>query len=311
MSAPISRVDVVATVIYCGDRLLLVYNDGWGAFTLPMTKLRNWQVGLDAAESRWELGHEAALRNVAEGLHAAVDRQPVLLMDFGNLRQSDRSHRINHYAFQVFGFEADRQEVGPGIVARWLTCAEILEPARQPISPTARKLVAALLEAALSRQGRFPPSLNAASSRTAKSSVALIGRRENGETQWLCQWNENWQRYYLVGGRQDDGETAEACLVRELKEKLHFEPPPAADYSHRPRQRLEYVDWSTSTWWMTDYEIDTFDVDPTAEGAKKFVGHAANRWVAAHEIRSERCSDDKLISPTVRLVLRNVGEFAA
>jgi hypothetical protein len=158
MSDAISRIDVVATVIYSGGRLLTVYNDSWGAFTLPMTKLRNWQVGLDAAQVRWELGSEAALRNVAECLRATTDREPGLLMDYGNLMQSDRTRRINHYAFQIFGIEVDRQEAAPGVVAQWLTPDDILDPARQPISPTARKLVAGLLEAELSRKVGFPPA---------------------------------------------------------------------------------------------------------------------------------------------------------
>jgi hypothetical protein len=112
-----------------------------------------------------------------------------------------------------------------------------------------------------------------------------------------------------VGGRQQDAEPPDACLVRELKEKLRFDPSTGVDYAYLPRQFLDPTDWSTSTWQMTDYRISTFDVQMTRAGQTKIEGHAGNRWVTAPEIRSDRCLDDKLLSPTVRTILIAIGEL--
>jgi hypothetical protein len=305
MANAIDRIDVVATVIYCQGELLTISNPNWGAFTLPMTKLRTRPLGLTDA-TRWELGEEAAVRNVAECLGITSVDPPLLLADFGNLSQSDRSGQVNHYVFQVYGFPVDGQQVGPGITAQWLTTAEILNPHRQPVSPTARELVKSLSGAAALRNSVFPPP-PAGPPRPSVSSVAMISRLEDGNKKWLCQWNPHWERYFLVAGHKHDDEKPEECMIRELKEELVLIH--GQDYQCQFRKLLEYEGWSTSAWQMTQYSLSAFDVRLGPGTVGKVKPDPANRWITAQEIRSERCTDDKLISPTARKILELLGEL--
>lgn len=310
MAEAISRIDVVATVIYHGDRLLTVYHAQWGEFTLPMTRLRRRPWGLIHAVETWELGAAAAMRNVGECLGITTDQPPCLLADVGDLRQSDRTGQVNHYQFQMYGFAAPAQDVAPGVSAQWLTPQQILDPHRGPISPTARELVARLGEVALSRGGAFPPAPAAGPPRQSVSSIAVIRRRHGPERQWLCQWNDAWQRYFLVGGHQEPADrTPEQCMIREIREELGLSP--AADYALTPHPRClpEYEAWSTSAWQPTLYRLWPFVIQLTDAAGPKIEGRAVNRWITAAEVLSERCGDDQLISPTVRRILSALGEL--
>lgn len=308
MANAINRIDVVVTVVYCEDHLLTIYNPSWGAFTLAMTKLRERPFGLTSA-SRWERGEEAAMRNLAECLGTTSARPPLLLMDHAGLSQSDRSGQVNQYAFQVYGFAVDGQQVRPGNTAQWLTATEILDAERQPISPTARELVRALLEAAVTRKATFPPAPAAECQRDSVSSVAIISRVEKKTKQWLTQWNGHWERYFLVAGHKHDDESPEECMVRELNEELGLIS--GQDYQLRFRKLLEYKGWSTSAWLVTCYSLSAFDVELNPSAFDKIKPDPANRWLTAQEIRSERCADDKLVSPTTRKVLDLLGELRA
>ena len=306
MPDQIARIDAVATIIFHDDKLQTVYNHNWGAFTLPMTKPRNRRLGLSGNATRWERGAEAALRNVAECLGITATQAPGLLLDVADLNQSDRSGQINHYHFQVYGFEVTGQQIAPGVTGAWLTPDQILDESRQPISPTARTLVEKLKEAAITRKGNFPP-VAAPARRQSVSSIGIISQERDGGKLWLCQWNRHWGRYFLVGGHQKPGETPEGCLIREMQEEL--EVSHGTDYAVQLRRRLQYTDWSASAWQQTDYDVSTFDVTLQAEAVSKIDKNAANRWLTADEIRSERCTDDRLVSPTARRILQALGQL--
>ena len=304
----VSRIDVVATVISCKDSLLLVFNDKWGAFTIPMTKLRHRPLGPQARRTQWELGADAAMRNVGECLGISTGQTAGLMADVGDIRQSERNGQINHYHFQVYGFQTDRQQAAAGVTANWLTPDEILDPTRSPISPTARALVERLGEIALLQHCQFPPAPAPHPRRKSVASVAIIRRTRGDEKQWLCQWNEHWARYFLVGGHQEPDEDAEACLVREMQEELVFAR--GADYElAKPPEVLEYAAWSGSTWQETDYEISAFEVELEADAFRRVDRAAENRWITKDEVLSERCADEKLVSPTARKILEMLGEL--
>jgi ADP-ribose pyrophosphatase YjhB (NUDIX family) len=132
--------------------------------------------------------------------------------------------------------------------------------------------------------------------------MAVISQTEGAHKRWLCQWNKHWCRYFLVGGHEKAGETAAECMVREIEEELGL----SAGVDYEPLSAatpLRCTDWSTSAWRMTDYSISIFDVKVNEAALSKVTKDAANRWVTADEIRSERCSDGKLISPTTCKVL--------
>jgi 8-oxo-dGTP pyrophosphatase MutT (NUDIX family) len=300
MAKQLARADVVTTVIYCGNQLLLVRNADWG-FTLPMTKLRSTQLGIDRAGTLWELGEDAAMRNVADCFQMTSAQSPNLLLDVGGVRQSSRTGDIQFYQFHVYGFDLGYLDLPTGVVGEWRNSDEILDPGRRPISSTARLLVRRLKEVALDRGGSFPP-LAPVELRKSVASIAIIHREQQKQRQWLCRWNENWQRYFLVGGHQEDSETANACMVRELQEELGFMP--GADYAlSGPQPLASYIGWSIGYWQQTQYTMSPYIITPTKAGHAKIGSNAANRWLTWDEIASERCADDKLVSPTTRKIL--------
>lgn len=302
---PIDRIEVVATIIYCQDRVLLVYNENWEASTLPMTKLRNRQSRSGGGAPRWERGGEAALRNVREALAIDPPHEPGLLLDVADVQQSDRTGNVGHYQFQVYGYQIDQQHAAPHVFAKWLTCEEIL--AGEFISPTARLLTKKLMEASLDHRRSFPPI---PAPRESVASVAIIRQQRDNQPVWLSQWNDNWDRYFLVGGHAGPREGAQTCIERELKEELDLGPH---EYSLNrrnppPQQPLVYSAWSTSAWQDTHYTMSCFDVKLTDSSLSRSKQNAANRWLTVADVRDERCADDKLLSPTVRLLLETLGE---
>jgi hypothetical protein len=138
-------VDVAVALITDGGRILAVYNPKWGAFTLPMTKRRDWHDPAVPASRHAEDWGDAAARAAAEWLGRTCDPVP-LFDDAGEYQQSDRDGTCKRYQFRVFR-QAVEGEPGlvPGAIAEWLTPAEFLT--RRPVSPTARHVIAALQEA--------------------------------------------------------------------------------------------------------------------------------------------------------------------
>jgi ADP-ribose pyrophosphatase YjhB (NUDIX family) len=313
---------VAVTVITQGKNALLVWNPSWGAFTLPMTKVRTLQLGLIHGVQRGETWEHAALRNVGECLGQTSTQEPRLLVDIDDLLQSDRTGAGNHYHFQVFWLPVEAAPVRTGPTGQWLPPTEIINEDRGPISPTARLIMSRLRAEAAQRGKRDFPPPPPSERRTSEASVAVFRREQKGQRQWLTQWNENWQRYHLVGGRrqgseeaQQKRETAAECLERELKEKLGLKVE--ADYSYQPAQppQLTYPDWSTATWEETDYRIWTFQAALTTAGQKKVDAQAGNRWVTRDEVLEGRCrigkgrSVEKTVSATTRKILWALHEL--
>lgn len=281
---------------------MAVRNEKWGSFTLPMTKVQRKPLGLTEGITRVERWSDAAMRNVGECLGRTIDREPKLLMDVGNLRQSDRSGQVNHYHFRVYFLEVDSGQTAPGLATDWLTTGQLADEKRRPISPTARELAKPLDAEATDRGLFFPPIAPHTPRRQSQAAVAVITREEQGEQLWLVQWNERWGRYYFIGGHREDGESGTECLERELREELELEP---ADYQAEPLrdQPLKHVDWSVSAWRNTDYTIWPFRVSLSERAVDTVSKDAANRWITKDEILSERCEDDKPVSPTTRKTL--------
>ena len=61
----VSAVEVGVALVRCEDRILLTYNQKWGAFSLPMTKRRTWTAERDLLVEGWE---DCAARAGAEAL---------------------------------------------------------------------------------------------------------------------------------------------------------------------------------------------------------------------------------------------------
>jgi hypothetical protein len=142
----IPLVDVAVVVLRGEGRVLLVYNPQWSSFTLPMTKRRRWQDPRVPPANREEAWVEAAARAVGECLGTTFTQPPGLLADLAEFHQGDRDGVWKRYHFQVFQLPLlTGQQHATGAVTEWLTPAEILDPERRPISPTARSLVQELM----------------------------------------------------------------------------------------------------------------------------------------------------------------------
>ena len=299
-------IEVAVTAIAAGKKILMVRNDQWRSFTLPMTKVQRKPLGLADNVTQIERWSDAAMRNVGECLGRTLDREPKLLMDVGDLRQSDRTGEVHHYHFQVYLVEVDFERTAPAVVAEWLTPGQVLDEHRRPISPTARELTKLLEAEAAGRAASFPPMTAGLPRRQSQAAVAVITRQDRGTTRWLVQWNEHWGRYYLVGGHREDGEAGTQCLERELREELNVEP---AGYESEPigTEPLRYTAWSVSAWRDSDYTVWPFRVTLSPEAVAQVGRDSANRWITQAEIRGERCEDDKPVSPTTRKTLAMVA----
>ena len=134
------EVDVAVALIVRDGKILTKYNPKWGAFTLPMTKRRCWKDPSVPVEKREELWADAAGRAAAECTRKtfSIDFEP--LEDVANYRQSDRMGKWQRYHFQIFRIDL-HEDPPPMEETEWLSPADILDPRRRPVSPTARDLV--------------------------------------------------------------------------------------------------------------------------------------------------------------------------
>lgn len=142
---PPKSLDVAVTAIRRNDLILAGFNPAWGAFTLPMSKRRQWAMPDDPQMVRWEPWEEAAVRNVVEWFGHTLLDEPRFLLEVREFRQSDRDLVVKEYNFQVFTVTSPEGEaLVDGAIAEWLTVEQFLDVRRRPISPTARFLIGEL-----------------------------------------------------------------------------------------------------------------------------------------------------------------------
>ncbi len=143
MARELPKVEVAVALITCGKKILAVYNDAWSAFTLPMTKRRQWKDSAIKGGVRVEDWHRAAARAAGECLLdtiAAFPKEPEFPLE--ELRQGDREGVVKRYHYEVFRVEVDEgAALVPGRRTQWLTRLELLDDSREPISPTAREIL--------------------------------------------------------------------------------------------------------------------------------------------------------------------------
>jgi hypothetical protein len=138
--------DIAAVVVRRGDSVLTVWNDSWGAFTLPMSKRRLLK-DPEAREGseRLEDWKEAAVRAAAEALGRTIVKEPELILDMSEFQQSDRDGTWKRYHIQAFELLVDDDtNPSPARVTEWLTPEQIADERREPISPTARHIIGEL-----------------------------------------------------------------------------------------------------------------------------------------------------------------------
>jgi hypothetical protein len=139
-------VDVAAVLVTNGNRILAVYNEKWGSFTLPMAKRRTWEGRpADKAGAHTEEWEDAAVRAAAEYLGRTLTSRPRPLVTLAEFQQSDRDGQWKRYHLRAFKLAVDPDtRPSPAVVAEWLTADDFTDEKRQPISPTARHIIAEL-----------------------------------------------------------------------------------------------------------------------------------------------------------------------
>jgi len=138
----VPTVETVAVIIRSDEGILVVFNEKWGIFTLPMTKLRRWQDPNIPVAHRDESPIDAAARAAAEWLGKTFVDGLVAKANLRGYRQSDRDGVWKEYRIQVFEFKLPHGWLPwAGVRCEWLTSGEILNAHRRPISPTAQHVI--------------------------------------------------------------------------------------------------------------------------------------------------------------------------
>ena len=146
-SGPYADVEVAVVIISLGGRSLTVFNQPWGAFSLPMTKRRVWDDPEIPPAHHAEDWEAAACRAVGECLGQTLrvgsltDLNAQLDFSLAPYRQSDRDGVWKKYHFRVFRYDLPAGAPVPMVPAQWLLPSELVDKKRHPISPTARFLI--------------------------------------------------------------------------------------------------------------------------------------------------------------------------
>lgn len=146
--------------------------------------------------------------------------------------------------------------------------------------------------------------------RQSVAALALIARMDDaGEPRWLAQWNSGWNAYALVGGQKRDDETFRECAIREVQEELNLQCGKEFTIADHPTAHLEYTAWSERAQEQTAYTMELFDVRLAGEEVvrQKIDADPANRWLTHDEIQTQQTSDEKPVSPTMKLILEKAG----
>lgn len=145
MGEPYPPVQVAVAVIIHDGKILAEHNPRWASFTLPMTKLRQWNDPETSGPPRQEDPRVAAARAASEVLGRSLTadelpeepaREPV------RFQQGDRTGEWRRYEFHVYKITlSGNVRLAEGVIAEWLTRLELLDKGREPISKTARLLL--------------------------------------------------------------------------------------------------------------------------------------------------------------------------
>lgn len=181
------NVDVAVALIFDKRRRILwTWNDKWGAFCLPMTKIRK---GKEVSES----ASRAAARAAGEAFGVPVDISP-RWTEITDLAVSDRDCTVKHYNYEVFEAKSHPEFTDHIRILEphvWLTHGQALSGRYHPISKPCLHIIRTLIEE-YRLDGRI------------QHTSALIARRSAvGYDEFLLHWNPRWEAYSLPMKRRD------------------------------------------------------------------------------------------------------------
>jgi hypothetical protein len=146
-------VEAVALLLTQGEKTLAIFNPNWGAFTLPMSKRKQFRDSVVSHAARPEDWGRAAARVAAEvlGRSFAPNEFPKALCEIKDFEQSDADGVWKLYTIQVFSLQLEEgTALTPRGVTEWMSVADF--KGREPVTHTAR-----FLFDRLSEKGLLPP----------------------------------------------------------------------------------------------------------------------------------------------------------
>jgi hypothetical protein len=187
-------------------RLLWTWNRNWGAFALPMTKLRK-------GEGKTESPEHAAARAGAEALGVPV-KVGMRWSAIPELKVSERDYATRLYAYDVFRVEAEPRFAGQVRLAEphlWLSIGDAISGRYQPLSQSSADICEELV-----KQGRLPE-------RSQHTSTLVIARDEGQTRRFLLRWDEDWGFALPTKSREPKDDALEVAN-RVALEELNLTP---------------------------------------------------------------------------------------
>ena len=293
--SPVNATVSVALIRNPKDELLWTWDDEWGCFALPMSRMR---AGESDVETPLQAAHRAAARTlgvpVKLGQHVALAPQAFV---------SGRDLTWRRYRYQVFKAEAhpdfaDRVAVhGPHF---YLPPHRAAWEEYEPINRSSRWIIATLVA-----DGLIP-------GRSQYTAALVVERLHLGKRQFLLRLEADWG-YALPTKRREAGESYAAAAERVAQEELGLAPgdlklqqSAEAVVTDRERSRSEQTD--------TFYCHGVFPVQ--VPEAQAFTSAQPLVWADAATIASGRITDrttttgqkapDAGVSPTARHILQEL-----
>ena len=160
------------------------------------------------------------------------------------------------------------------------------------------------------------------SSLRQRSALALISIGNGDERKYLMQWNNNWERFNLVGGRIANEKGDRDSFARTLQRKLFEELGLRSPKDYRIKRELSPVvrqQFSRRQYVFKDYEFRLFEIEllprhprneeEFARYAQRVSAANENALLSRTEILHLRSLEGRPISETARMLLQELGEI--
>ena len=154
-----------------------------------------------------------------------------------------------------------------------------------------------------------------------RAAFALIATEQDGERQYLLQWNPKWQCYNFIGGKvEEEGEDKNdfaRAIRREIKEEMGIELEKLL-IEHEIKQ-VRLWQFSQREKRMKPYLFSIFEIRffPNLPVERQMITRALrwlsskheNIYVSSKEIMNLCTNSGKPISKTVKRILLELGEI--
>lgn len=142
--------------------------------------------------------------------------------------------------------------------------------------------------------------------RISNAALAVISRVATDVcTEYLAQWNHNWNVYSLIGGHVEAGETFRQACLREITEELECDTT-GIELAPYPYATLRFSEYSRAAKQDTDYHWQVFVTRLPNTVLNNLPTDC--QWITANLIRSGSAADGKPIADQAKRVLKAVDE---